>query len=91
MRIGGLRFGFYIAGLLAASLCFAKPYVPASDQQVLERLPFQASDPLARELSRLRIELQQDPHNLPAAIKKLANRYYGLVVEEGDPPYLDFA
>ncbi len=75
---------------LASGFGIAKPYVPASDHQVLERLPFKPNDPLARELLRLRSDLQRDKHNLPAALK-LANRYYSLVGEEGDPRYLGYA
>lgn len=68
----------------------AVPYVPKSDAQVLERLPFKANDPLARELSQLRGTLRKDPRNLDAAVA-LASRYYGLVGEEGDPRYLGYA
>lgn len=68
----------------------AVPYLPRSDEQVLERLPFKPNDPAARELSQLRAALRRDPRNLDAAVA-LANRYYGLVGEEGDPRYLGYA
>lgn len=68
----------------------AAPYLPASDAQVLERLPFKPNDPIAREIVQLRTELQRNPHNLNAAVR-LAQRYYGLVSEEGDPRYLGYA
>lgn len=79
--------------LVLSSLSFhavAVPYLPKSDDQVLERLPFKPNDPIARELSQLRAALRRDPHNLDAAVT-LANRYYGLVGEEGDPRYLGYA
>lgn len=82
------------AALLALSswstLVGAVPYLPKSDEQVLERLPFKPNDPVARELSQLRSALRRDPHNLEVAVA-LANRYYGLVGEEGDPRYLGYA
>ncbi|HYC42935.1 MAG TPA: hypothetical protein VEB70_08110 [Noviherbaspirillum sp.] len=72
------------------TLADAVPYLPKSDEHVLERLPFKPNDPVARELSQLRATLRRDPHNLEAAVT-LANRYYGMVGEEGDPRYLGYA
>ena len=68
----------------------AAPYVPQSDAQVLETLPFRPNDPVAREMAQMRAQLQRDPRNLDVAVK-LARRYYGLVAEEGDPRYLGYA
>jgi tetratricopeptide (TPR) repeat protein len=68
----------------------AEPYRPASDAQVLERLPFKPNDPIARELSQMRAELRRAPRNLDLAVR-LANRYYGLVSEDGDPRFLGYA
>ncbi|OGB24671.1 MAG: hypothetical protein A3I66_11805 [Burkholderiales bacterium RIFCSPLOWO2_02_FULL_57_36] len=76
--------------LCAAGMASAAPYVPASDAQILERLPFKPNDPIAREMSRMRAELQRNPHDVDAAVR-LASRYYGLVSEEGDPRYLGYA
>ncbi|HYD81772.1 MAG TPA: hypothetical protein VEC06_18380 [Paucimonas sp.] len=75
--------------------CWAKPalgepYIPVSDAQVLERLPFRPNDPLVREMARLRQELRHDPHNEDLAVR-LARRYYSLVAQEGDPRYLGYA
>jgi tetratricopeptide (TPR) repeat protein len=81
------------AGLLVACLgasAGAAPYVPSSDSQVLERLPFKPNDPVAREMAQLRRELQRDPRNADVAVR-LARRYYSLVAEEGDPRYLGYA
>lgn len=74
----------------SANLVTAAPYLPGSDAQVLERLPFKANDPTAREIVQLRAELQRNPRNLDAAVR-LARRYYGLVAAEGDPRYLGYA
>ncbi|MBI1892169.1 MAG: hypothetical protein HYS18_16105 [Burkholderiales bacterium] len=68
----------------------ATPYIPHSDNQVLERLPFKPNDPIARDLSGMRRELRQNPKNVDLAVK-LARRYYELVAEEGDPRYLGYA
>ena len=68
----------------------AAAYVPASPSQVLERLPFKPSDPVARELGQLRSELLRAPQNREVAVR-LARRYYGMVAEEGDPRYLGYA
>ena len=83
-----------LVALLALSswmpLADAVPYLPKSDALVLERLPFKANDPVARELSQLRAALRRDPRNVDAGVA-LAGRYYGLVGEEGDPRYLGYA
>lgn len=86
-----IRFPIALICLLLGALpVVAAPYVPQSDAQVLERLPFRPNDQIARELARLRGELRRDPGNLDAAVS-LARRYYGLVSEEGDPRYLGYA
>lgn len=68
----------------------AAPYLPASDAQVLERLPFKPNDPVAREMSQMRAELRRNPRDVDVAVR-LANRYYSLVSEEGDPRFLGYA
>ena len=76
--------------LTAVGPTVAAPYLPKSDAQVLEKLPFKPNDPIAREMAQLRAALQRDPRNLEVAVS-LARRYYGLVAEEGDPRYLGYA
>lgn len=76
--------------LCAAGATAASPYLPKSDTQILEKLPFRANDPIAREMAQMRAELQRNPRNLDVAVN-LARRYYGLVAEEGDPRYLGYA
>jgi Tfp pilus assembly protein PilF len=68
----------------------AAPYIPESDQQVLETLPASFGSPLQRELRALRSALAADPRNLDKAIA-LARRYYQLVAAEGDPRYIGYA
>jgi tetratricopeptide (TPR) repeat protein len=76
--------------LLGTASLSAAPYVPSSDTQILEHLPFKPSDPIAREMGQMRKELQRNPQNLDVAVR-LARRYYGMVGEEGDPRYLGYA
>lgn len=76
--------------LLNVSTIDAAPHVPASDDVVLEQLPYKANDPVSGELRRLRAELSQDPQNLPKAVT-LAQRYYQLALAEGDPRYIGYA
>jgi len=76
--------------LIPASTALAAPFVPASDAQVLERLPARATDPRARELLQLRNAWRRDPGNLDAAVQ-LARRYFEEVAAEGDPRYIGYA
>ena len=68
----------------------AAPYIPKSDDQVLERLPLRPNDPVAREMLQLRKQLRADTRNVVVATA-LARRYYDMVAEEGDPRYLGYA
>jgi tetratricopeptide (TPR) repeat protein len=85
-----LKLMLLLACLFVVPLAQSEPRVPASDDVVLERLPFRPNDPIAREMSDLRKALQRDPRDQVAALK-LAHRYYGLVAEEGDPRYIGYA
>lgn len=75
---------------LSLPMADAAPYVPKSDAQVLERLPFKANDPVARELAQLRANLQRDPRDVVVAVA-LGRRYFELVAGEGDPRYIGYA
>lgn len=86
-----LAYCFLPASLLITlNLASAAPHVPASDDTVLEHLPFRPTDPIAREMADLRSVLRKNPKDEKAAVK-LAQRYYGLVAEEGDPRYIGYA
>lgn len=65
----------------------SEPYRPTDDAQVLERLSFKASDPIARELDTLRADLRRNPHDLESAVK-LVTRYIEQGRAEGDPRFL---
>ncbi len=66
---------------------YPEPYRPTDDRQVIERLSFKASDPIARELDSLRTDLRRNPRNLDSAVK-LAARYIKQGRSEGDPRFL---
>ena len=79
----------------ASLLCFtlsvsAAPYTPASDSQVLERLPIKPGDPVARELRDMRAALAARPGDAQLA-EALARRYFDLAMAEGDPRYIGYA
>lgn len=67
----------------------AAPYLPTSNDQILERLPA-PGDALLRELRRLRADLDVQPKNLDLALG-LARRYVTLGRAEADPRYYGYA
>jgi predicted Zn-dependent protease len=72
--------------LLAAAPAFAKPYLPADDSIVLERLP-EKTDPSLRDVKRLRVALDRTPSDLSLA-SRLARRAIEAARETGDPRFL---
>jgi len=79
---------FALASLALAA--HAAPYVPKDDSVVLEHLPVRPSDPVARELRRLRADLAANPRKRATAVR-LAERYFALANSEGDPRYVGYA
>src|SRR5262245_3520036 len=86
--------GFILVALFALTAAVASvtgaPFIPAADSLILEHLPFAADDPVMRELSALRGQLNKDPENLPLALH-LARRYLELGRVTGDPRYAGYA
>ncbi len=80
----------FLTCLLAVGSALAAPRQPASDAEVLERLPARALDPRQREMTELRRRLAQRPDDLALALR-LAHRYYAEVAAEGDPRYIGYA
>ena len=68
----------------------AAPFIPSSDGEILERLPYAASDPAARQLRLLRDALKKQPDNLPLALR-VARGYMELGRASGDPRYAGYA
>lgn len=79
-----------LALALATQPVSAAPRIPASDAEIVERLPYKPSDPANRELRRLRDALAADPRNMDAALG-LSRRYFELAAAEGDPRYIGYA
>jgi Flp pilus assembly protein TadD len=68
----------------------AAPYVPPTDDQVVERLALRASDQAARQLATLRAQWRRDPTDVAAATR-LAAAYIDQAGAEGDPRYVGYA
>jgi tetratricopeptide (TPR) repeat protein len=77
-----------IAG--ASATASAAPFIPESDSQVLERLPFAPSDPVLRRLRALNGQLTRAPNDLPLAVI-VAQGYSELGRVTGDPRYAGYA
>jgi hypothetical protein len=83
------------AAAAAAALCLgagalhASPFTPASDAEVVERLPV-AGDPALRAVESLRRQLASRPGD--AALRlDIAERYFALAMAQGDPRYVGYA
>ena len=76
--------------LVGATSPQAAPHVPTDDAQVLERLPWRAGDATARDLAALRAGAATDAAPAGAALA-LADRYFDLALESGDPRYAGYA
>lgn len=85
LLIVGSMVGWFM--LSQVGTLYSEPYRPTDDRQVLQRLSFKSSDPMARELERLRANLRGNPRNLESAVK-LAARYIEQGRSEGDPRFL---
>src|ERR1700739_4337600 len=68
----------------------AAPFVPESDGQVLERLPFAPNDPVLGRLRALNNQLTRKPDNLPLALL-VAQGYIEVGRVTGDPRYAGYA
>lgn len=82
-----------ICAVLAASAVLpakAAPFLPQSDDQVLERLPFTANDPILAELHVLNARLKDGPGDLKLALR-VARGYLELSRLTGDPRYAGYA
>lgn len=81
------RWNFLLAAACALQVA-AAPFVPAGDAEVLERLPVRAT--ADRGLVRLRAAARADRTDVAAAVA-LADAYYRIARDEGDPRYLSYA
>jgi hypothetical protein len=74
---------------LAAASSYGAPFTPASDAEVVERLPV-ASDPALRTVESLRRQLASRPND-PALRLDIGERYFELAMAQGDPRYVGYA
>ncbi|MCB1055453.1 MAG: hypothetical protein KDD11_08055 [Acidobacteria bacterium] len=79
-----------LLALAVAPAARAEPFVPATDDVVLETLPPGAAGSELRELRELRAELAKDPSNLELATRT-AWRLVRLARTEGDPRFSGYA
>lgn len=83
------------AGAAATALCLfaacvqAAPFTPASDGEVVERLPV-ASDPALRTVESLRRQLASRPDDAKLRLD-VAERYFAMAMAQGDPRYVGYA
>jgi tetratricopeptide (TPR) repeat protein len=75
--------------LLAALHAQAAPFTPASDAEVVERLPG-ATDPALRGVDSLRKQLAARPNDNALRLD-IARRYFDLAMAQGDPRYVGYA
>lgn len=80
---------FLIAALLPPYL-YAAPFIPQEEGAILERLPFKATDPVAKQSTILRAELKRVPSD-PLIAAALAKTYYDAGVNLGDPRFISYA
>ena len=68
----------------------AAPFIPASDEETLERLPLSPGDPALRRLRDMGARLKDSPSDLPLALR-VARGYVELGRATGDPRYVGYA
>ncbi len=68
----------------------AAPYTPASDAEVVERLPGRASDPAVKRVESLRKQLAARPDDTALRVE-IARRYFDMAMAQGDPRYVGYA
>lgn len=74
----------------AAAVAAAAPFVPASDTEVVERLPAGAGDPAVRRVEALRRQLAARPGDAGLRLD-IGRRYFELAMAQGDPRYVGYA
>lgn len=81
---------FTLSAVFLTPTTRAAPYTPASDAEVVERLPGRASDPATRRVESLRKQLAARPDDAGLRID-IARRYFDMAMAQGDPRYAGYA
>ena len=79
-----------LAACLAHAQTHAAPFIPASDAEVVERLPGRASDPATRRVESLRKQLAARPDDAALRVE-IGRRYFDMAMAQGDPRYVGYA
>ena len=74
---------------LAACAAHAAPFTPASDAEVVEKLPTSA-DPTLRTVESMRRQLASRPADTALRLE-IAQRYFDLAMAQGDPRFVGYA
>jgi Flp pilus assembly protein TadD len=75
---------------MIANSVFSKPYIPASDRDILERLPYKSSDASQREIRTMSQALRETPDNAELAAG-LARRHIEQGRATSDPRFFGYA
>ena len=81
---------FAVLAGLGTAHSHAAPFIPASDSEVIERLPGRASDPAIRRVDSLRKQLAARPNDAGLRVD-IARRYFDMAMAQGDPRYVGYA
>ncbi len=84
-----MRLLALVLAVLAAAQAQAAPFTPATDAEVVERLPG-ATDPALRGVESLRKQLAAKPNDNALRLD-IAHRYFDLAMAQGDPRYVGYA
>ena len=90
MRFRLLAVFFALSALAVSGSALSAPYTPASDSEVIERLPGRASDPATRRIESLRKQLAAKPDDAALRVD-IARRYFDMAMAQGDPRYIGYA
>ena len=81
---------FIVLAIVCHGTASAAPFTPASDTEVVERLPGRASDPAIKRVDSLRKQLAARPDDAVLRVE-IARRYFEMAMAQGDPRYVGYA
>jgi Tfp pilus assembly protein PilF len=90
MKAAAKRWGTAAFLAAAAAGAWAAPYIPATEDTIVERLPGRRTDAREAELRRMRAALQASPQDDRLAAE-LALMLFERAMADGDPRYVGYA